>query len=269
MDASSLHARARFPAGLEQPPGSYRFGSDALLLGAWAARCLPPAQYPQELDVADLGCGCGAALFALLLHPLAVRRKLRATGLEQQPALVDAATRNARALGLDACRFRQGDLRDNAFVRSIVQDSAPGRHLVLCNPPYGLTGHGRATSSGLRRQALQQDQGSLPAFCRAGAALLRHHGRFLAIFPAAHMARLLLALQDARLGLRQLLPVQARAHEPALRLLVEASKDAAPDCRLLPPLCLHAHHGEHTTWSREALDFCPWLAGSRNPADRG
>lgn len=262
-------ARTRFPAGLEQPPQSYRFGSDALLLGAWAARCLPATPPEQDVNVIELGSGCGAALFALLLHPLTAQRRLTARGLEQQPPLVEAARRNASALALPACDFRQGDIARSGWLHSLRQERPEGWHLVLCNPPYRLTGQGRATPAGLRRAALQQDEAGLPAFCRAGARLLRHHGRFVAIFPASDMVRLLAALHEARLGLRQVLPVQTSPDAPALRLLVEARSGAAHDCRLLPPLCLHERQEGHAAWTREALTFCPWLAGAPEEPRRG
>ena len=54
--------------------------------------------------------------------------------------------------------------------------------------------------------------------------------------------------------------VPVKEFDDALRLLVEARRDAAADCRLLPPLFLHASdRGNGPRWTPEALDFCPWL----------
>ena len=64
-------ARRLFPRGLEQPEGSLRFGADALLLAAFAARHVEglsasvKSRQQGGLTAAELGCGCGAALLGL------------------------------------------------------------------------------------------------------------------------------------------------------------------------------------------------------------
>lgn len=269
LPASVAAARSAFPCGLEQPPGAYRFGADALLLGAWAAHCLGEAG--RVAAVAELGCGCGAALFALLLHPALTRSPSLSLGMDDKEALCAAARKNAEILGLPSCRFVRGDVGDPAFLRQCGQSAFAA---VLANPPYDLPG--RTAALPLREQALrsascsdtetsrkEDGQLALNVFCRAASRLLTHHGRFYAIFPAGDISRLLSALSSARLGLRRLLPVHADRQHPALRLLVEARRDAASDCRLLPPLFLHAlERGSGPGWTPEALHFCPWLAGS-------
>lgn len=266
LSVSVAAARAAFPSGLQQPPGAYRFGMDALLLGAWAARCLgEKAAVPA---VAELGSGCGAALFALLLHPALTRPPSQALGMDDKEVLCAAARLNAERLGLTSCRFVRGDAGDPAFLRRCGQGSFGA---VLANPPYDLPG--RPAAQALREQALRSascsdtetsskkdGQPALNVFCRAAACLLPHHGRFYAIFPAGEISRLLFALSAARLGLRRLLPVHPDRQRPALRLLVEARRDAAADCRLLPPLFLHTPERDNGPgWTPEALDFCPWL----------
>lgn len=269
-------ARAAFPSGLEQPPGAYRFGADALLLGAWAARCLgESAPVPA---VAELGSGCGAALFALLLHPALAWQPHHALGLDSEEALCAAAGRNAARLGLATCHFVRGDAGDAAVLRQC------GRHAfgaVLANPPYDLPG--RRAAQPLRARALRggassaagdgERMASLPTaldvFCRAAASLLSHHGRFYVIFPAGDISRLLSVLSAARLGLRRLLPVHPDRRRPAIRLLAEARREASADCRLLPPLFLHEE--ERTAgprWTAQARAFCPWLDGGHGEPGR-
>lgn len=265
LSDSVAAARAAFPCGLQQPPGAYRFGADALLLGAWAARCL--GEMAAVPAVAELGSGCGAALFALLLHPALTRPPSQALGVDDKQELCAAARLNAERLGLTSCRFVRGDVGDPACLRHCGQGAFGA---VLANPPYDLPG--RRAAQPLREQALRsaphmdaesrKEDGpkALSVFCRAASLLLPHHGRFYAIFPAGEISRLLSALSAARLGLRRLLPVHPDRQQPALRLLVEARRDAAADCRLLPPLFLHApNRGNGPGWTPEALDFCPWL----------
>ena len=148
LSASVASARSAFPCGLEQPPGAYRFGADALLLGAWAARCLGEAG--GVTSVAELGSGCGAALFALLLHPALTRPPSQALGVDDKEALCAAARRNAERLGLDCCHFVQGDVGDSALLRQCGQSAFAA---VLANPPYDLPG--REATQPLREQALR------------------------------------------------------------------------------------------------------------------
>lgn len=264
-------ARARFPRGLEQPAGALRFGLDALLLAAFAAgHCASRLKRDKNvsapaLSVAELGCGCGAALLGLALRC----PRIRGLGLEREEALLRAARRNAEALGCqERLHFAPLDVANLAALRQRAGGLAPGSlDLVLANPPYGLPGRGRVSPSFLRERALR-GQTAVADFCRAATELLRHHGRFFCIFDARQLPRLCAELGGARLGLRRILPVRARRSDPALRILVEARKNAAPDLRLENPLTLHAQGKRRTTsataqaaiWSAQALRFCPWLA---------
>ena len=265
-------ARQLFPRGLEQPHGSLRFGADALLLAAFAARGVEGMSEARrkQLAAADLGCGCGAALLALALRCESVT----GLGLEREAPLVQAATANALHLGLaDRLHFAQADLADKAFMAALPAASgyrAGSLDLVLANPPYGVDG--RPSPSPLRERAMRGAQGKedrthvLTIFCRAAAALLRHQGYFFCIYDALALPLLSGALDAAGFGLRGLLPVRTHASKPALRVLVLARKNTAHRCEIEAPLTLHA--GKHSTppadtgsprWSAQALRFCPWL----------
>ena len=265
-------ARQLFPRGLEQPHGSLRFGADALLLAAFAARGVEGMSEARrkQLAAADLGCGCGAALLALALRCETVT----GLGLEREAPLVQAATANALHLGLaDRLHFAQADLADKAFMAALPAASgyrAGSLDLVLANPPYGV--EGRPSPSPLRERAMRGAQGKedrthvLTIFCRAAAALLRHQGYFFCIYDALALPLLSGALDAAGFGLRGLLPVRTHTSKPALRVLVLARKNTAHQCAIEAPLTLHP--GKHCKppadtgsprLSAQALRFCPWL----------
>lgn len=332
-----IEARKRFPRGLEQPEGSLRFGADALLLAAFAALHLPPekcaagAASHRPTLVAELGCGCGAALLGLAM----LRPQICGLGLERENPLLLAAESNASRLGLlDRLRFFTLDLEDAKAVATLpapvmmpgllpaegasltlvnedkerspdtprpgiaqkgigqpdtAQPACNRLDAVLANPPYDRGG--RPSQSHMRERALRTPTGveshktALDAFCRAAATLLRHQGRFFCIYDAQALPRLCVALNAVRLGVRRILPVQSHRDEPALRVLVEARKNAAHDTVLETPLLLHdapdsnvlystapcnsARCGSEPCgskffvgrplWSAEALVFCPWL----------
>ncbi|MFT4302222.1 MAG: hypothetical protein QM579_10775, partial [Desulfovibrio sp.] len=315
-----IKARSHFPRGLEQPEGSLRFGADALLLAAFAARYLPPEKrHPGAANgnpfvVAELGCGCGAALLGLAMRC----PQVSGLGLEREKPLVQAAVNNAALLGLsDQLHFASLDLADGAALsalripvqlsatmepraaslsrhkagmeqQDLVQPASSRLDMVMANPPYDRKG--RPSAKNMREHALRGvcaahgHKTALDTFCRAAATLLRHQGRFFCIYDAPALPRLCVALNAVRLGVRRILPVQARKGEPALRVLVEARKNAAHDTVLETPLVLHdtpdppdrsgtphtlgaqgapgmsdARRRAGPGWSAEALTFCSWL----------
>ena len=252
---------------MEQPGGALRFGLDALLLAAFAARHCEErrARLSQataqtlRLSVAELGCGCGAALLALALRCPEVSGQ----GLEREESLLAAARRNAVTLGLERrLRFLHTDLAElrPESERKLAPD------LVLANPPYGLPGRGRMSPSAMRERALR-DADALRVFCRAAARLLPYRGHFFCIFEARSLSRLCAALGEARLGPRRIVPVRPHSHSPATRLLVEARKDTAAELRLEAPLTLHRKQSRQAAravpfWTSRALAFCPWLTAT-------
>ena len=247
-------ARQLFPRGLQQPQGSLRFGADALLLAAFAARHVEgvEAARSRRFAAAELGCGCGAALLGLALRCPGIT----GLGLERELPLVQAAAANALRLGLaDRLHFAQADLADRALLAALPDlpgvngCKAGSLDLVLANPPYGV--EGRPSQSHMRERALRGAQGTqgaqvaenrtqvLTVFCRAAAGLLRHQGYFFCIYDAPALPHLSSALDAAGFGLRGLLPVRTHASRPALRVLVLARKNAAHQCAIEAPLTLH------------------------------
>ena len=243
--------KEHFPRGLIQPEGSFRFSIDALLL----ARFCTPGRGQR---IIDLGCGCGVAGLSVLLR----EEHTQLTGVDIQPDLVDAAGQNAATLGLSErftplCADMEQLFVDGAGVGA-------GFDLALANPPYRLLSQGRLPQEESRRLALFGDERTLALFCGAAGRALKNRGRFCCIMVAARLSDLVLALANARLGLRKLLPVYPKQGEPACLVLVEAQKNCASDTVTLPPLVLYGGLG----LTAEALAFCPELA-CNDRVDRG
>lgn len=249
-------ARAAFPRGLFQPQGSFRFSLDALLLASFAARASWRGRF------ADLGCGCGVVGLALCL----ARQELNGIGFDNNAALVDAAQKNAVSLGL-AQRFT-GAVQDVARMRKNTQCGAETCDAVLCNPPYRLPKQGRLPISDARGTALFELSGTLNAFVKAAAFVLKNKGHFFCIYPADRAADLFVALRGASLEPKNILPVASYSEAGAKLLLVEARKNAAAGNLLWQaPLVLYndKEQSENSaTASRsltvQALEFCPFLA---------
>lgn len=244
QDAKEIQeARAQFPSGLFQPVGSYHFGLDALLLAAYALK------QPGNLNsIAELGSGCGAALFALSLS----RPDIQAMGFEREPELVAAANYNA---------FRLGLTNKTRFIETNIETPDPAWHgkfdLILANPPWHS---GVLPSSRLRWRALTRTPDTFRIFCACARAYLTYHGRFCLIIPPGLLTELVAASQRVRFGLREVQTVSSYASQPAKRLLCLLQKDTSSDPRLPAPLVLHENIDFISHWTSAAKEFCPWLA---------
>lgn len=239
-------AASSFPAGLNQPAGCARFGLDALLLGCFAAQ-IYKAKKPAP--VLDLGCGCGAALFAFLLSaPYSA-----GIGIEREKALLQAAQDNARVLELQRrTQFLQADL---AISRPHAISPYLGRAgLIMANPPWHEPHSGRMAPEPLKARAHMAPANDF--FCAAASRLLRHRGLFTVIIPANLLGQFHMACHSAHLGLRRILPVVTKPGKGPLRLLLLAQKNASDDIVFLPQLQLRETGGNYADAARS---FCPWL----------
>lgn len=143
-ESPSPHAEARraFPAGLEQPEGSFRFSVDALLLAAFAASRTTDV----TIRFIDLGTGCGVVGLAYLLLK---RNICQGFGMDCNPELIAAAQNNTANLGFsDRFALHTGEL---------------GRHAVFRKPPYGSlpgpVGHGEPAVASCRLRTLTRNRG--------------------------------------------------------------------------------------------------------------
>lgn len=237
---------AIFPRGLRQPPGSFRFSLDALLLAA----AVPPGRHAALLDC---GTGCGAAaLGALLRSP-----GLRGVGLDLQPELIQAARLNAERLGLGQ-RFAAEtvDFRNepDPALKALLQASFD---CCIMNPPYRILGRGRLPSSELRARALFGEPGLVGSFLRWAGMGLHNEGILYLIFPAGDEGRLALE-ENGFFPFRKTL-VSSRPGMPPHLLLLESAKkkpSARPEQK---KLFLFAGKEKHAPYSDEAVAFCPWL----------
>lgn len=255
----TLCARDRFPRGLTQPEGRFRFSIDALLLGCFASGNLSlkggkGGKGAKENVVADLGAGCGAAGFAMLLHrpeaPLALH------SLDIDPGMVSAAEQNAVNLQLgERCRSLEVDLK------AVKQSSLPPESYsaVICNPPYRLPGSGRMPLSEERRQALFETAGALEDFIRAAAFLVKNKGQVFLVFHPERLVELFALLTKYRLATKRMRPVFGAPGEPSRIILVEARKNARPGMKMENGLILYSGNGANSSLTQDALAFCPFL----------
>ncbi|MEF2230980.1 MAG: methyltransferase [Pseudodesulfovibrio sp.] len=236
-----LDRRARFPRGLIQPEGGYRFSLDSLLLACFAR----PGRRHAGVD---LGCGCGVVGLGLLLH----EPGLTLTGVELDPVAADAARNNAQELYF-ASQFN--------IIQDDIRTWRPQRvaDFVVANPPFRRIGAGRVSRGGERAAARFEQRADFAAFARCAAVALKTRGKFSFVHLPERLGEIMAALAANGLEPKRLRLVHARPDEEARMVLVQAVKAARPGLRVEPSLILHAGRGAQTRITDEALAFCPFL----------
>ena len=220
--AISCDGRVRYA----QARHGFRSGIEPVLLAA-AVPARPGAR------VLEGGSGAGAALLCLAARVPGVR----GLGIEQDPALVALAQRNAAANGWPDLRFMAADIASLPALDAIrprLRQSALSRrrrHAIAgCVPP--------------RRQA--RSRRAAGGLGTALARPLRPRGTLSFILPAASLAEAMTAFVAAGCAPTSLLPLWAKPRQPAKLLLLRGIKGSRAPLRVLPGLVLHAPDGTFT-----------------------
>ncbi len=221
---------------LWQPLRGYRAATDPILLAAAI-----DARAGQS--VLDLGCGGGTAGLCL------ARRVpgLSLAGLELQPDYADLALRNARLNQLEF-DVHTGDLTQmpGALQR--------GFDHVIANPPYYANAGSPSPDAG--RDLALRAQVPLADWVVAGAKRLTPGGWLTLIFATTLLPEALAAART--LGSCAVLPLAARAGEPAKRVILQARKGGRAGFRLLSPLVLHsgiAHDTDRNSYLPDVISI--------------
>jgi tRNA1(Val) A37 N6-methylase TrmN6 len=225
---------------LLQPVRGHRIGHDAILLAA-----ATPGRAGEH--VVDLGAGVGAAGLALALRvPDAI-----VTLVEITPDLTALAMENAqrnglvaRALTLDvaapARAFADVGLAPETFAR------------VMMNPPFNDPVRQRSSPDSQRRVAHVAPQDVLARWVASAARLLRPEGTLTLIWRADGLFDVLRELENG-FGAVMVLPVHGKPDEPAIRILVRATKASRAPLLLLPALALNDRAGRPTAEAEAVL----------------
>ena len=235
-EASTVDAFHRGRFVLVQPKKGHRAGLDAMLLAAAV-----PEAFSGRL--ADLGAGAGAAGLAVASRcPQAsvvlVERDaemLRHASLTRDHPANAFLRTHIKVLAADVTLT--GAARRAAGLDDATFDFA------LMNPPFNAPAD-RASPDELRRAAHVMEDGLFGRWLRTAAALIRPRGGLALIARPQSLGEILSAF-DGRFGGARVLPVNARAGDAAIRIIVRAVRGSRAPLALLPPLTLHesAGHG--------------------------
>lgn len=209
----------------------FKLGQDSILLSDFAA---PPAGG----QVLDLGCGNGA-LCVLLCARFA---RLKVTGLEIQPELVQLARENAEHNRIaDRMTVVEGDLKQH---KKLFENRK--FDYIICNPPYFVQGSGYSADGAQRRGAREEEHCTMEDAIRAAGFLVKFGGRAAFVHRPERLAESMAAFRAAGLEPKRLRFVHQRASAVPSVVLIEARKGSAPGLSVLPPLLVCREDGSHT-----------------------
>lgn len=218
-----------------QPARGYRAGIDPVLLAAAV-----PARAGAR--VLDLGCGVGTAALCLGARVPG----LDLTGVELQPDYADLARRNAVDNNLQM-RVVTADI-------SVLPPDLSGAVYdhVLTNPPYFNRSRSSPAADPGRETALGEAL-SLSIWLDIALRRVRPGGTLTLVQRMERLPDALAAI-SGRLGACQVLPMAARAGQPAALFVLHGVKGRQTPFRLCPPLVLHtgdAHPGDRDHYTQD------------------
>ena len=213
---------------LIQKTDGLTFGTDAYLLAAYMhANCGGTA--------VELGGGTG--IISLLL---AARDKFSSiTAVEVQSDFAALTQRNVELNGLE--EKIEVICRDARELRAC--DMGGEFDVVFSNPPYMKTDSGKRNDSDRKYIARHEVCGTIDDFCAAAFKMLKHGGKFYAVWRPDRLCDLLCSMREHRLEPKIMTFVCADTESSPSMVLVSATKGGASGLDLTPPLILYSEVG--------------------------
>ena len=200
-----------------------RFSLDAILLARFAT-------VRKGDEVADLGTGGG--IISLLLA--ANTHVNHITGFEIQSELVDVARRNVVLNHLEnKIRVVEADLRTIAKTQPSDQFD-----LLVCNPPYRLTGAGRINPNPLKAISRHEIKCTLSDVLQASFYLLKNRGRAAFVYRPDRAVDLISGCRQYGLEPKRMQVVHPGTDREANLVLLEAVKNGQPEMKILEPMII-------------------------------
>ena len=213
---------------------SHHFSTDTILLAHFAA-------VKNGERVVELGTGCGT--IPLLLIRENSPKEIAAIDLQQEAVeLLQKSIAHNLENGVDAAGIITPLLMD---IRT-VPDSLPAGEtdLVICNPPYKLSGSGIQSPEAAKNIALHETECTLDDICAAAGWLLRFGGRFVICQRPERLTDVLSSLRAHDMEPKKLRFVQGRAHTAPKLFLCEAKRGARQGYMdVLPALIVEDENG--------------------------
>lgn len=194
----------------------HHFSTDTILLTDFA-------RVKNGESVVELGAGCGTIPLLMIRNCspkeiYAIEIQDDAVGLLRESLTRNLANGVANSALIHPIR---GDIRD---IKSLLP--AGSADLVVCNPPYKLTGSGIENPDDGKKTARHEVECALDDVCAAANWLLRFSGRLVICQRPERLTDILSTMRAYDLEPKRLRMVQGRADKPPKLVLVEAKRGA-------------------------------------------
>ena len=209
---------------LIQKKDGLTFGTDAFLLASFIK--------PLSKGVAiELGAGTG--IISLLLASRGRFSKIKA--LEIQSDFAELAERNAELNQMSSTV----EVLCRDVTKTKASDVGGEADVVFTNPPYMKTECGKRNESDYKYIARHEVCGDVNDFCAAAFRMLKHGGKFYAVWRPDRLTDLICAMRANRLEPKVITFVHADENSAPSMMLVSAIKGGASGMTVTPPLFLY------------------------------
>ena len=209
---------------LIQKKNGLTFGTDAFLLAAFIKE-------NKKARAAELGAGTG--IISILC---AAREKLgKIYAFEIQESFYDITARNIHNNGFDELVIPR-----LADIRNITAADTDGElDVVFANPPYMKVTSGKRNDNDEKFIARHEVMGTIEDFCITASRLLKHGGKFYAVWRPDRLIDLIASMRAHSLEPKVMTFVHSDTETEPSMVLVAAIKGGKSDIKISAPLFLH------------------------------
>ena len=213
---------------------AHHFTTDTILLANFAA-------VRNGERVTELGSGCGTI-------PLLIIRDCTPGSVNALEIQVEAVDLLKESLALNLSRGNTAASAIKPILGDIknIRDILPAgeQDVVICNPPYKLSGSGLTNPDKAKETARHESECTLDDICEAARWLLRFGGRFVLCQRPERLTDVLSCMREHDLEPKRLRFVQGRLSKAPKLFLVEAKRGAKPGYMdVLPALIIEDENG--------------------------
>jgi tRNA1(Val) A37 N6-methylase TrmN6 len=215
-----------------QSPSVFSFSLDAVLLAKFV---YVPIQKGNLLDLCS-----GNGVIPLFLSK---RTKGTITGVEIQERLFNMAVRSITYNGLqNRLHMVHGDIKE------MPSQLGYGKYdVITCNPPYFITPSGEEINENeYMAIARHEILCTLEDAISTASKLVKQGGKVAFVHRSGRLIDMITLMRKYRLEPKRVRFVYPKAGKEANTLLIEATKDASPDLKILPPLIVYQNDNEYT-----------------------
>ena len=213
---------------------AHHFTTDTILLANFAA-----AKNGER--IVELGTGCGT--IPLLMIRDITPERINAVEIQSEALeLLKNSIELNRENGIDRATLIDPILADLRDIKSVLP--AGEFDLVVCNPPYKLSGSGLTNPNKAKKTARHESECTLDDICEAAKWLLRYGGRFALCQRPERLTDVLSCMRAHDMEPKKLRFVQGRADKAPKLFLCEAKRGSKPGYMdVLPALIVEDKDG--------------------------